>query len=279
MAGYRHRGRRHRYGSYNPGRERALQHIEEARRLSEELGGTDEDVKRYFFSLPETDLNIVLDLYEHHHGRQAREYAQSTIKKWRSGQTTMSGMVAGRLFKLLPPVMPIRAKYELITNLWNHCGPRSKKLLRIGLNASLEDVIDVVARHIKEVVVQYKIPQNLERRFDWLAAGDSHVKQELLNHVQQMEKILVVEGVRSQLPVLLAHLRTEQGRQTHRLTQILKIGNHELELALDKTASGVSVLEPSLHRPVLSWSDGSWQWLWWLIAAAVLMLIILGRYY
>ena len=48
MPFYRRRGRRRNYGQ-----ERALQHIQEAKDLSRELGGTDEDVKSYFFSLVE----------------------------------------------------------------------------------------------------------------------------------------------------------------------------------------------------------------------------------
>jgi hypothetical protein len=82
---------------------------------------------RYFFALPETDLRIILDLYENQRGRAAREYAEKTIDRWRSRSVTMSGMVASRLFKLLPPLMPLQSKYELITNLWNRLGPSSKK--------------------------------------------------------------------------------------------------------------------------------------------------------
>jgi len=54
------------------GREIARQHIIEAEQLSRELGGTDVDVKAYFFSLPSRDLQIVLDLYESQYGSQAR---------------------------------------------------------------------------------------------------------------------------------------------------------------------------------------------------------------
>ena len=264
MAPYRHR--------YNPGRERALQHIEEGRRLSQELGGTDEDVKKYFFSLPEAKLNRILDMYEHTFGRRPREYAQQTIKKWRTGQVTMSGLVASRLFKLLPPVMPLPAKYQLIQNLWNHVGPHSKKTFRIGLDAQLQDVLDAIEEHIEEVVVQFKIPEGLERRFEWLASGDSHLKQELLNHIRHAEKSLVIEGARIQLPVLLSYSKSDQGHETHRLAQILKIGNHEIELGIDKAVSGSLVLEekPTLGRSINS--DANLNWLWWIVGAAALLL-------
>jgi hypothetical protein len=126
------------------------------------------------------------------------------------------------------------ATYQLVESLWNHVGPKWRKTLRVGLNTDTEQVLEAVRKHMDEVVTQYKIPEQLERRFDWLAAGDTIVKQQLLNHVQQYEKQLVAEGARMQLPVMIEHLRSEAGQYTHHLTQVLRVGNHELELAPGK---------------------------------------------
>jgi hypothetical protein len=263
---YRYRQhRRYSRSTFDVGRERARQHIGEARRLSEELGGADEDVKQYFFSLEQAELRKILDSYESEYGRSAREYAEKTIGQWQSGSVTMSGMVASRLFKLLPPLMPLQTKYDLISNLWKKLGPHSKKTLRVGLKVEPEEIIKVVARHIDDMVVEYRIPVSLEERFKWLAAGDSYVKQDLLNYLRQREKSIVVEGARAQLPVLLAHLRGEQGRHTRRLAQILKIGNHELELMLDRNALGVSIVDPWLRAHLPTMTKSNWAWLWWLI--------------
>jgi len=128
-----------------------------------------------------------------------------------------------------------------------------------------------------DVVIHYRIPEQLERRFDWLAAGDSHVKQDLLNHLQQYEKQLVAEGARLQLPVMIEHLRSEAGQHTHRLAQVLKIGNHELELALDKTASGVAIIEPWIARPSAVNEATNYKWLWWVVVAAVILFLLLRR--
>ena len=54
-------GKRHKsYGNRSVGLERALKHIREAETLSSELGGTDKDVKEYFFSLPLQFLSLKL---------------------------------------------------------------------------------------------------------------------------------------------------------------------------------------------------------------------------
>lgn len=280
MARYRHHRshRTYRRPISDIGHERARQHIEDFNRLAAELGGSIEDVRQYFFSLSRSQLRVILDAYENEHGSSARNYAERKIRDWEDGTTHMSGQTAERLFKLLPPRMPLTKKYELVENLWNHVGPKSKKTLRVGLDASIDQVRDAVRKHMDDVVIHYKIPEQLERRFNWLAAGDAHVKQDLLNHLQQYEKQLVAEGVRVQLPVMMDHLRSDAGQHTHRLAQVLKIGNHELELALDKSASGVSVVEPWIARPAAAMGQAaSYKWVWWVVAAVVILFFIMRK--
>jgi hypothetical protein len=225
------------------GLERAKAHIEAARQLSIELGGTDQDVKSYFFGLPAAEVRAVLEEYGHKYGLQAKEYAQETIPKWRTGRVHMSGLVAGRLYALLPTRMPLEAKYKLTEDLWRHVGPSSKKTLRVGSNVSIDAMIDVAYRHIDDVVTYYKIPVDLERRFNWLSSGDIEVKQTLLNHLRVLEKTLVVNALRARLPVLMDHLNSSEGRFTQRLAQVAKVGKHELEILLDRNHTGVRLEE------------------------------------
>jgi hypothetical protein len=238
-------------------------------------------VKQYLFSLPPYKLRAILDAYGKEHGPSARNYAQQTIDKWQTGRVHMGGQTAERLFKLLPPRMPLTAKYQLVENLWKHVGPKSKRTCRVGLDASVDQVLEAVRNHLDDVVSHYKIPEQLELRFNWLAAGDAHVKQDLLNHLQQYEKQLVAEGTRIQLPVMIEHLRSEAGKYTHRLAQVLKIGNHELEIALDKSASGVAIVEPWIARPVAATAAtveaANYKWLWWVVAAIVVLWLIMHK--
>jgi hypothetical protein len=106
-------GRRYGSGYRNAGMERAMQHIREAQELSRELGGTDADVKAYFFRLPLSELRPILDAYERQYGKEARQYAEEAIPEWRSGRRKMSGQNASRLFHLLPRFMPLEQKYAL----------------------------------------------------------------------------------------------------------------------------------------------------------------------
>jgi hypothetical protein len=238
MSRSRYRGRSssyHRSRSY--GRQRALQHIAAAKSLTAQLGGVDQAVKAYFFSLSPVELTGILDDYQRAYGSKAREYATDTIPKWRTGRVQMSGMVAERLFNLLPPRMPLGVKYKLVEGLWHHVGPSSKHRIRVGADANVTEVIELARSKITEFVVNYKIPSNLESRFNWLSAGDVSVKQMLLSHIHEVEKTIVVEAVRAQVPVMLEHLRSA-GSHTGRLAQIVRVGKHELELLMEGIVEG-----------------------------------------
>ncbi|MCK4827763.1 hypothetical protein KA005_69185, partial [bacterium] len=183
---YYHRPRR-RYGrsSNSIGLERALEHIRQAEELSKELGGTDKDVKKYFFSLPRQELRKVFDEYGRKYGSVKQEYAEQTFHEWKTDRVKMSGLVAGRLFNLLPPRMPLKDKYALVENLWKEYCPRSDKVLLIGADADDQEIIDTIQSHLMNVVVNYEIPEPLQRRFNWLAAGDVNIKEQLLNYFLQ----------------------------------------------------------------------------------------------
>lgn len=258
------------YEYYNGGREAAMRHIEEAQRLSEELGGTDKDVKNYVFNLPPQQLRAVLDAYGSKFGADKRAYAEATMPAWRSGRRKMSGLVASRLYELLPPLMPMSAKYELVKTLWEQYSPRSHKVLRIGPDASEPAIIAAVRDHIVSTILNYKIPGPLGKRFKWLAMGDVTGQQQLLNHFLDMEKELAVKGAQVQLPVMLKHLR-QSGSTIGRLNQSIEIGNHRFDLSFEAKASGVNLEDPRTHRP--SSKGGDWSWLWWVAGIALLWLM------
>jgi hypothetical protein len=279
MSRSRYRGRSSSYyRSRSYGRERALEHIAAAKRLTAELGGMDQAVKAYFFNLPPIELTAILDDYQRAYGSKAHQYATNTIPKWRTGRVQMGGMVAERLFNLLPPGMPLGVKYKLVEGLWHHVGPSSKHRIRVGTNANVAEVIELARSKITEFVVNYKIPSNLESRFNWLSAGDVSLKQMLLSHVQEVEKTIVVEAVRAQVPVMLEHLRSA-GSHTGRLAQIVRVGKHELELLMDKTVTGARIEDTSvLIRPMQQNNLNLYiLFVSVFIAALVIFLIILSR--
>jgi hypothetical protein len=111
---------------------------------------------------------------------------------------------------------------------------------------------------------------------DWLSSGDVSIKQMLLSHIQEMEKTVLVETVRAQVPVMLEHLHSA-GSHTRRLAQIVRVGKHELELLMDKTATGVKVEDPARFVSTRARSSsGTYAGLIWvaLIIAFIIFLIV-----
>jgi hypothetical protein len=252
---------------YHSGVEFARRHVQAARELSHLLGGTDEDVKRYFFALTPRELSPILDAYERENGRPAREYAEATIPLWRSGARKMSGLNAERLFRLLPRFMPIRKKYELVESLWTQAGPRTEYSIAFGPNASPDAVGDAVARHLVATVNSHTIPDALQRRFVWLADGDVQVMQQLLNHFLERDRQQVLSAITPMVAQVLQVARDSDFVQ--KFTRELEIGGHKVTVFLDPRATEVTISEGS---PLyLAGFDSSWLWM---IAAAIFFLIV-----
>jgi hypothetical protein len=259
-------------GDRNPGLEAALQHIEDAKRLSEELGGTDKDVKEYFFNLPPDQLRKVLGRYAQRFGRSKREYAEQTMADWRSGRVHMSGLVAERLYSLLPPLMPLTDKYSLTESLWKHVCPSTHKVLVIGANADQQQIINVVREYAAQTVQGYFIQDGLAKRFKWLSAGDIQVQQQLMNHLLEMEKQVAVSALHEQLPVLMGHMRRHGSVTTH-LQQTIQLGKHRIDLRFEANGSEVRMEEPRRFRPGRpgTGAGADLTWLWWVIGIAAVI--------
>ena len=263
-------GRYRSYGGRTIGHEIALEHIRKAEALSRELGGTDQDVKNYFFSLPKSQLKGILDKYEQQYGKSAREYAERTLPKWKSSKVHMSGMVAERLFNLLPPIMPLETKFQLVESLWKHVGPSSTRTYYIGPDADLEELSRKVKEHLQEVVIDYEIPDYMEARFDWLSQGDVGVKQQLLNYFRQQEKLLLSKALRTQLPILMNHLNSEKGILTTHVAQILKVGKHEVQIIVNERVHGISEIAPGILGV-----ERDYSWIWWVIGIIILLWLLI----
>lgn len=265
--GYRRSGSRRNYGA-----ERAAQHIAEAAELSRQLGGTDEDVKQYFFSLQKHDLDKVLEQYTLAYGSSAGEYAQLTMSDWRSGRRRMSGMVASRLYALLPPLMPLQKKYELVGNLWKHFGPRSETHFTIGPDATTDAIIELANPILKEAVTSYQVPDNLKNRFNWLTCGDVAVYQQMLNHFLSLEKDIVTLELRPRADLFLSQIRSK-GSTSTAVNQTIQINNHKIILHFDTKATGVSEGSPN-HN--IATGNELIGWIFWLGIGGIALYMFFG---
>jgi len=251
---------------------RALQHIREAEALTRLLGGTDETVKQYLFNLPQKDFDRVLEDYEELYSEKAADYARETLPNWISGRVKMSGMIAERLYKLLPPIMPLRKKFQIAEELWRHVGPSSHKVLRFGETASYPLLVSTIETYITAVVQNYRIPESLENRFDWLAEDDIEVKQQLLNHLQNLDKTLVTEAATSQAKAMLEHLSTQNAGYTQLYSHTVSVGKHELQLVADHEVEGCKLED---YVSTSSYKSGGDSGFIWKAALGIVIIIVI----
>lgn len=250
--------RYYRGNSYD--RERAERHVLEAKQFSEEMGGTDEDVKKYFFSLPWNELNIILKEYGRQYGASPEEYARDTFDSWRTGRRRMSGLVAKRLFALLPPRMPLEKKYELADNIWRNFAPQTEHNYKIGRNANIDILAGIISNKLNDTVSAFNIPINIKNRFAWLSAGDIRVEEQLLNHFRQQLKSLAVQKIILEVPVLQQQINESPEYTGLAKTKII-INKNEVSIVVDKSldteiletqrpspAAGVTISKPAADK-------------------------------
>ncbi len=248
--GYR---RRYRSSSKEYGRERAKLHIEQARTFSAEVGYADEAVKEAFFALSGKALDDLLEIYGDTYGDLKRQYAQDTFPKWKadwerqrtggsqkwhSGVVQMSGEVAQRLFSLLPPFMPPEQKNKIVEAIWKQYGPRSTKYIYIGPDSDPQAVLASLEAYFNNVNVLYPIPVTLKKRFDWLSDNDAVAKERLLNHFMSQQRQVAIAKARLYVPVMLASMKADEGRQISKLSHTVFVGNHQVEIRADPLRSG-----------------------------------------
>jgi hypothetical protein len=268
-----YRGRYHE----NRGLEAAKRHIEEAKKLTEDLGGTDQDVKQWFFNLAPNKLEEIFVKYTNTYGSDKGKYARATFADWKSSRTQMSGVVASRLFDLLPPVMPLSVKFQLVESLWHHVAPAKKRVVVAGTDAPIGEIIDAITIEVRELTTNWEIPTSMQNRFKWLAHDDSQVYQNLLKHIKDAEKNQGELILKQQIPILKQKFDTDLAETTYRLSYVIEVGKQSVELRLLKNHVGISVANwfPEKQVQTSPTKSGVPGWVW--IVGLVLLLLLLSQ--
>lgn len=268
----------YRRGGVNKGLEAAKRHIEEAHVLSQELGGTDKDVKQWFFNLPNSERDKVFIKYTNEHGHEAGDYARTTFNDWKTGKRQMSGMVAARLFKLLPPIMPLATKYQLVDSLWNHVAPTKKRLIKAGITTPVNEIIDALTKEVRDLSVNWEIPESMKKRFEWLAQQDSQTYQQLLQHIKEVEKYQGEKILKEQVPILKHKFESDLLETASRLSYIVQVGKQSVELRLTKDIKMITASDwvPDVVTPSPTPKTGIPVFVW-IIGFIVLMLFFMSK--
>ncbi len=227
ISNYSKKNRGYNSRSYNPGYERARQHINEAAELSRELGGIDKEIKEFFFAMSAINLASFFDAYEEKYGLQRREYAEQAHIKWKTGQTKMSGMVATRIIDLLPPFMPVDLKLKLVEKFWLN----SQKYHDIYLLAPTGTDSGIITTYLRDNyasdIEDLKIPDSMKERFTWLAAQDASIVERLISEVRSIEASRSIDYSAAAITRLIDRVETNSDI-IHVGINTFKVGNNNI---------------------------------------------------
>lgn len=249
------------------GHEAARQHIADAHRLSERLGGMDQEVKDYFFSLTPDQRTQVFENYGEKYGEQKRTYAEATFSKWKSGTVYMSGLVAERLFDFLPPIMPINLKLRIVEGLFENSGLARSDYVLAPLNASPTEIIAFVGNNLFKELEGQQIATELKSQFGWLAGEDTKVAEQLLQHSLNLtvnSKKATAAAIMQQMD----HDRAANSDVIREVVSTIRVRKHEVHIKRTEAVEAIASVERWTfdlggRKPKNSSSDGL-NWFVWL---------------
>ena len=223
------------YG-YEYGYEHEHRRIEDAERLRTELGEAEAQTRETFLNLDNQRLSRLLHAYRLRYGQRQYEYCIVTLPKWRSGRQKMSGLVAERIFDLLPRFVTSSERQQIAEKLWKHLSPGSDNKLLVSPKSSPAEVREALDDYARRYIRSYNFPDQLRDRFAWIANRDVDLTQRLLNHFQQMEYHIAAETIRVRLPIITEKLSTLDRGLTATATEEIRVGKHRLKIVFTAAA-------------------------------------------
>lgn len=177
------------------------------------FGGLNSDVEAHFFKLSPDQLERLFRAYERDYGRSAASYARNAYLKWRSGQVRLSGTTAERLLHLVPPLLPLNSRFELVREFLQARFIRVDRTIRTTMDRWRQDllpVVDDVVGHGATLV----IPAPLKQRVAWLAGPDVALVEDLLIRAAENEAIQRIQYLEAEFVRLETLIKQRPGGST-----------------------------------------------------------------
>ena len=152
----------------------------------------------------------------------------------------MSGVVASRIFDLLPPYMSSSHRLNIMEVLWKKYSPRTSVSFRVSANASENDLTVAMEEYWRSMDIRHQLPDTVSRMGAWLTGNDAAKGQELFNHFKELDKKLAIEKCRVIFKTIGPRVRVNEGTN-FQATHVVKVGGHEAELSFSRDESNPPV--------------------------------------
>lgn len=260
---------------YKDGWQRAQRHIAAAGAFSAEVDGTDRIIKDVFFRLSGPSLDALFAAYGHRFGSTAAGYARTTRDRWRRGQVKMSGIVAQRLYAVIPAFMSADDKGHIVEVLWKRYASRSNWYLYVGTGASIADFMQRVEGHFDALLSYGNLPPTLTSRFAWLTDNDAMETRRLIAKFAEGQKATAFTAARISVGVMTTAMGAGPIRNPDALSHSVAVGDHVLTLKADPLRVGLLMSDSATAR-VKPPSRFDGRGVGALLALAALICIVVG---
>lgn len=184
-------------------------------------GGLDDDVTKAFFSLSLSHLELVFAAYASRYGLGPARYARKSYDEWKSGSRAVSGKTLVRLLDVVPPVLSLEQRIELIRTLRKRLF-RGRHVVIEVLGPSDLRAVDLAAQTLIQEATSRNIPRQLKDRLTWLSMGDATAADRLLAEADRV----TAEEARVVLAQEMQHLE-----RLYRSAEEIRDANHRIVLA------------------------------------------------
>jgi len=218
--------------------------VSQRKALSSTFGGIDRDVERLFLALNRDDLEDLLEDYADIYGAEKAKYARETVPKWRRGSVRMSGMVAERLLKLVPPRLPLATRFDLVKKLRQANFRKTHRSVHTSpqnWHQDLEPAIVALVAHGQSAAIS----EAVKERVEWLADGDTAAVERLLDQAMHEEARVRVAYLDSEFRRLQQMIAAMDGLETR--------VSHTLELPQGTISVYIQTPKVSMWTKVKKW--------------------------
>ncbi len=191
--------RRSRY--YGPPR----QHLPSQRELiSQQLGGVDTEVVNFFFTMPDSQRELVFRRYRRF-GSGAEQYARSSFESWRNGTKQISNQTLIRLLDIVPEVLDFGTRVSLYRRIRAANRHQEHVIVTVRSVADIAFIREAAARITAKARSQPDF-EGLAERLTWLSQGDGPLARALVTAAEEQESKITSENMVRELSFLQENL-------------------------------------------------------------------------
>ena len=245
-------GKYKRYRRYNSDISEALRHIQEAEEFNIRTYGADRIIKNYFFNMTPELREKIFREYGRIYGPDRLDYARDTYEKWKTGRVKMSGMVAKRIFDLMPRYLTPEQRMSVVEYIWRKLRRHDSVYFRFSPVVTASDLQKKLQGYLEEHVKTREVPEDLKKEFSWLSSEDTAVYEKLLNRFLDLDRQRILTTVRLTMQKVQQFLRNpDNAVYLQKFEQTVKTDGLEIHLLFDPGVEGVSITshDPRFRRP------------------------------